>query len=79
MPECVDGMHRFDESEFVIKSGLNFEPFDAVAILFEFPGFDRFELVAGHRRPAREIGGQQVLGMRDQLVAIPEADGVTHP
>ena len=38
-----------------------------------------FELIARHRRPAREVGRQQILRVRDELVAVPEPDRVAVP
>src|SRR5215211_6779495 len=62
-----------------VDGDLYLEPFDVARVLLELPRFDRFELIAGHRRPPREVGGQQVLRVRDEPIAIPEPDRVPEP
>src|SRR5690606_25766406 len=78
-PERVNGVDGLREGVRVVERDLHLEPLDPVRILLELPYFDGFELVARHRRPAREIAGQQVDRMRDQLVAVPKPDGVAVP
>src|SRR5688572_33146979 len=77
--EGVDGAHRPDEGVPIVEGDLHLEPLDAVRILLELPRFDRLELIARHRRPAREVGRQQVLRVRDELCAVPESDRVSVP
>src|SRR5438094_7056448 len=75
-------IHRtdgFDERVLVVKRDLNLKPLDAARILLQFPYFHGLELIARHRRPAREIGRQQILRTRDELVAVPETNRVTEP
>src|SRR5262249_43553619 len=52
----IDGVDRFDERVLVVERDLNLEPLDVVRVLFQLPCFDRLELIARHRRPAREVG-----------------------
>ena len=75
----VDGADRLDERVAIVERDLHLEPLDAAGILLELPRFDRLELIARHRRPAREVGRQQILRVRDELVAVPESDRVAEP
>jgi hypothetical protein len=77
--ERVDGVHGFDEGVAIVEGDLHFEPLDVAGILLELPRLDRLELIARHRRPACEVGGQQILRVRDEFVAVPESDRVAVP
>src|SRR5215204_2459763 len=77
--ERVNGADGSDERVAIVEGDLYLEPFDAAGVLLELPRFDRFELIARHRRPPREVGGQQVLRVRDEPVAVPESDRVPEP
>src|SRR5688572_11841204 len=77
--ERIHGADGLDEGVAIVEGDLHFEPFDVVWITLQLPRLDRFELVAGHRRPAREVGRQQVLGVRNEFVAVPESDRVAVP
>src|SRR5205823_7329717 len=75
----VDGADGLDERELVVERDLNLEPLDAARVLLQLPCFDRLELIARHRRPAREVGRQQIPRAGDQLVAVPKTNRVAVP
>src|SRR5262249_43732582 len=75
----VDGADGFDEGVLIVERDLHFEPLDAARVLFQLPCFDRLELIARHRRPAREVGRKQILRAGDELVAVPETIRVAVP
>src|SRR5688572_8247252 len=75
----VDGTDRVNERVPVVEGDLDLKPFDTARVLLQLPYFDRLKLIARHRRPACEVGRQQVLRRRDKLAAVPEADRVAVP
>src|SRR5687767_804713 len=77
--EGVDGADGFDEGVSIVEGDLHLEPLDAARILLHLPRLDRFELIARHRRPAGEIGRQQVLRVRDKFLTVPEPNRVAKP
>ena len=79
VPERVHDVHGLHERVLVVERRLHLEPLDAAGVFLQLPDLDGLELVAGHRRPAREIGGVEVLRVQDELVAVPESDRVAVP
>src|SRR5687768_14283160 len=77
--ERIHGAHGPDEGVAIVEGDLHFQPLDVIWVPLQLPRLDRLELIARHRRPAREVGRQQVLRVRDESVAVPESDRVAVP